>query len=596
MKNVSVHISNKKSAITTMKKLRQIEKHNTRSYKSQEYDSNKIIEFKNDENSFEKRFYNCLEKVIKKEYFEDYNKNKKKSRKIRNVKDYVRKLENQEMQRDLAIEMIVQVADLDYYKSYSEEKKKQMSTVYKEYLDYFENRFKDNIKVISATVHLDENSPHMHVVGIPIVHKHKNGLEVQINKSKVFTKETLTELQNESREVLEKSMIKNFDKNFKLEDKQEGRNYDYNKSDLIKKNKEFREFNKVEEIKEKKKHIVLELNELKSVLQELERFEVTDIFKNKRIEKLKVKLQKNKIDIEEFSRDVKEEIKEITKEINEIEIRVDKIDLSDTTINEKFKSLSKKEKKKIADEIRNEYENTEEFKEFVTKVKEKYRKAMYEKIKRKTTQKQLVEELKNKKKEYEEKLKDINIEKEEIRKEKSELEIIKKERIRIREEITELKDTIEKKEKTIININNEIKEMNTTTINLQVLINQIEDKKKIKEEELKAFEENLEKAKNESHKKLELKEKELRFKINDYEEIIKRQEKELNENQSEIELLNVLKENDLYYEELEEMIEIQKEMIFKSEEMIEILKENEEIEKEYDNKVRSRIKNKELYR
>lgn len=45
--------------------------------------------------------------------------------------------------------------------------------------------------VANAVVHMDEDRPHMHVVGIPVATGYKKGLSKQVSKRKVFTKEVL---------------------------------------------------------------------------------------------------------------------------------------------------------------------------------------------------------------------------------------------------------------------------------------------------------------------------------------------------------------------------------------------------------------------
>lgn len=48
-----------------------------------------------------------------------------------------------------------------------------------------------NYKIINAVIHYDESSPHIQIVGIPIKENCKTGLEKQVSKSNVFTKEKL---------------------------------------------------------------------------------------------------------------------------------------------------------------------------------------------------------------------------------------------------------------------------------------------------------------------------------------------------------------------------------------------------------------------
>ncbi len=53
-----------------------------------------------------------------------------------------------------------------------------------------------NFKIASAIIHYNETSPHMHIVGVPIKEKSKYGMELQVGKSDVFTKDSLKVLQD----------------------------------------------------------------------------------------------------------------------------------------------------------------------------------------------------------------------------------------------------------------------------------------------------------------------------------------------------------------------------------------------------------------
>lgn len=46
--------------------------------------------------------------------------------------------------------------------------------------------------VANAVVYMDEDSPHMHVVGVPVGTGYKKGMSKQVSKRKVFTKEVLS--------------------------------------------------------------------------------------------------------------------------------------------------------------------------------------------------------------------------------------------------------------------------------------------------------------------------------------------------------------------------------------------------------------------
>lgn len=79
--------------------------------------------------------------------------------------------------------------------------------------------------VANAVVHLDEDSPHMHIVGVPVADGYKKGLHKQVSKRKVFTKEVLSRvLQEELREVANKEVNDWFGE--KIKEKSKGRNHD----------------------------------------------------------------------------------------------------------------------------------------------------------------------------------------------------------------------------------------------------------------------------------------------------------------------------------------------------------------------------------
>ena len=55
-------------------------------------------------------------------------------------------------------------------------------------------------------VHLDEHSPHAHIIGVPIGRGYKRGMEKQAAKTKVFTQETLKTLRDQMHKHAERDM------------------------------------------------------------------------------------------------------------------------------------------------------------------------------------------------------------------------------------------------------------------------------------------------------------------------------------------------------------------------------------------------------
>ena len=87
-------------------------------------------------------------------------------------------------------------------------------------------------KVANATIYFDETSPHMHVIGVPIIENCTRGMKKQVGKTKLFTKTSLTEIQDKMRNACIKSFNKFYDMDFKLKEKQKGRNQDINVKDM----------------------------------------------------------------------------------------------------------------------------------------------------------------------------------------------------------------------------------------------------------------------------------------------------------------------------------------------------------------------------
>lgn len=106
-------------------------------------------------------------------------------------------------------------------------------------IDVYNEQVKDLIKIVpdfkiaNATIHFDEVSPHMHIVGVPVSYDCKRVMKKQVVKSKLFTKTTLTQIQDKMRNACIKSFNKFYDMAFKLKEKQKGRNQDINVNDMV---------------------------------------------------------------------------------------------------------------------------------------------------------------------------------------------------------------------------------------------------------------------------------------------------------------------------------------------------------------------------
>ena len=68
----------------------------------------------------------------------------------------------------------------------------------------------------------------MHIVGVPIIENCTRGMKKQVGKSQLFTKESLTKIQDKMRNACIKSFNKFYGMDIKLKEKQKGRNQDIN--------------------------------------------------------------------------------------------------------------------------------------------------------------------------------------------------------------------------------------------------------------------------------------------------------------------------------------------------------------------------------
>ncbi len=157
----------------------------------------------------------------------EYNKTKRNDRKIDDYYEHVSLDKN----RDLAVEIIIELGDKTFWDTKDDDYKKRMTSVYKKQI-YDLELLLPEFKVCSAIIHYDETSPHMHVVGVPIKDGYKNGLSMQVCKSKVFNKTSLMELQDQMRTLCIKDYNEEYNLNEKLKTKEKGRNQDINVKDM----------------------------------------------------------------------------------------------------------------------------------------------------------------------------------------------------------------------------------------------------------------------------------------------------------------------------------------------------------------------------
>ena len=221
--NLSKSTSLPNNAIQNVRQLSKVDKHNYRKYDNEQ----ELIEIIRGTSS-------PLEDV-KQLYLDEFEDarleyNSKQSRPSRMIDNYFENVSNNE-KKDLACEIIIELGDKEYWDTKDDEFKSRMSEVYRKQVNDLE-LLVPNFKVASAIIHYDETSPHMHIVGIPIKYKNKNGMEKQVGKSDVFTKESLITLQNKMRTLCIEEFNQEYNLDSTLKKKQKGRNMDIQVSDM----------------------------------------------------------------------------------------------------------------------------------------------------------------------------------------------------------------------------------------------------------------------------------------------------------------------------------------------------------------------------
>ena len=308
--NISGTTSLPNNAIQNIGQLSKVNKHNYRKYDNNQ-ELIEIVRGTSSPLNDVKELYLIEFEESRLEY------NSKQSRLSRMINNYFENVSYNE-KKDLACEIILELGDKEYWDTKDKNFKKKMSEVYKEQVDDLE-LLVPNFKIASAIIHFDETSPHLHIVGVPIKYKNKNGMEKQVGKSDVFTKESLIRLQDKMRTLCIEEFNQIYSLDSTLKTKQKGRNKDIHVSDM----------NNYIELKKQieKNNITLKEANKKSLELKQNSKDIKD-----KIDKLKVsKLNKDNYIL---SKDDKDSFINFIKQVDNTNDEYDKIQtLSNTLIN-----------------------------------------------------------------------------------------------------------------------------------------------------------------------------------------------------------------------------------------------------------------------
>lgn len=474
--SVSMHAGSKKNAIKNLDKIKKIDEHNNRKYKN--VNNKEIDPTLSNENMTlrgSKNITNDVKELYKTEFAEaTYNYNLKQKDERRKVVDYLDKM-NKDEKNNIAVEFIYQVGDAETWKGRSLEDKKKTKEIFEKAIDILESK---GIKVANATIHFDETSPHMHVVGVPIIEGQTRGLEKQVSQRKVLTREVLKEL----REETEKVFIEEYKRVYKTNDV------------TLKKGSEIEEHLSVEDYKNTKKmlEVAKKYGNRKELKEEIEK-------KVDEVEKAIEGLENDKIEKSKKITNLENENKNLTNELTNLKEK-------NYSLNSEVKELetSKNTKAKEKDDLEKELDLFQQkikaYKEQILKDKENLEKEEEEqkrledelkKIEKKA--KEIKEEIDRKNKEYNDSLTEKNNleeKKKKLEEDKKNIENIIKDAEEKKKELTEDIKKIEKE-------NNDLLE---TKKKLIADVNTLKDEKNKIENDNKVTAEDIKKLKDEKNK------------------------------------------------------------------------------------------------
>ncbi len=322
--NVSGTTSLSNNAIQNAKDLSDVNRHNLRDYDNQR-ELIRIIYGTDD-------IVNDVKQVYLDEFEEariEYNN--KQTRNDRKIDNYFIKIN--ESQNDLACEIIVELGDMDFWKDKDNEYRLKMIDVYNEQVNNLV-KILPTFKIANATIHFDETSPHMHIVGVPIIENCTRGMKKQVGKSQLFTKESLTKIQDKMRTACIKFFNKFYDIDFKLKEKQKGRNQDINVKDMS----DYRNIKK--QLAEKEKKLAKankQTNKLDNTTKDIN--QILDNLKPAKFNKNNMVISNEDVEkIKNFTKDVKDTTKTV-RSVNDLNVAIRDFEHSAFEIEKENRSL-----------------------------------------------------------------------------------------------------------------------------------------------------------------------------------------------------------------------------------------------------------------
>lgn len=155
--------------------------HNNREFITENVDKDRIkdnITYKQE--SLTDAYEHCFGQAI-----QDYNdKQKRNDRKIDGVQGYINKIKNSKNGEKLFYENVVQVGNM-FDSAIGSEQSEICKQILNDYMKSFQER-NPNLYVFNAVLHLDEQTPHLHIDYIPIATDYQKGLSVRNSLDKAL--------------------------------------------------------------------------------------------------------------------------------------------------------------------------------------------------------------------------------------------------------------------------------------------------------------------------------------------------------------------------------------------------------------------------
>lgn len=465
--SVSMHLGSGKNAINNMDKIKRADLHNNRKYKN---NKNEEIDLSLSQYNITlvgtKNIVKDIKDFYKTEFGEAlYNYNKKQNREDRKIVDYLEKM-NSDTKSNIAVEMIFQIGDKKDWQNATMEDKQKTIEIFKKAIPILQEK---NIKCFNASLHLDETSPHLHLLAVPVVENQTRGLEKQVSQNKVITKAVL----NDIRKEIEKEFLTEYNRIF-------------NTNKELKKGCEIEEHLSVEDYKNTKKIL-----------------EVTKKVTDKQI--LKEKIEKDLKSVTAETIEKEKQLKNVNKQLNEVKNDIDyytnykeKLENNKKNLQEEIENLEKIGKENLESQLSEEAKELYKIKKEIEENKKdlEKRKDDFELIKLEITNIELKEEFINEKKKKLEELKveekELDKETEEVREKIELLTMYKNNIIETNEKIDSLKKEFNKLEDERLEKEREnqeqkerIKEQNRIRSTQETILKDLENAEKINEERKK---------------------------------------------------------------------------------------------------------------